>query len=112
MRMMQNRRDNGEDGKTENTQGKPDSSYSLQELLIFPQPMVLEQAIVRTSKTAGQICSSAKQENAPKPTVSTFWELVMFHMCFRRHFRNELCTKNAGSPKMLKTNKGRECEAS
>ena len=40
MRMMLNRRDNGEDGKTENTQGRPDSSYSLQELLIFPQPMV------------------------------------------------------------------------
>ena len=39
MRMMLNRRDNGEDGKTENTQGRPDSSYSLQELLIFPQPM-------------------------------------------------------------------------
>ena len=33
------RRDNGEDGKTENTQGRPESSYSLQELLIFPQPM-------------------------------------------------------------------------
>ena len=33
-------RDNGEDGKTENTQGRPDSSYSLQELLIFPQPML------------------------------------------------------------------------
>ena len=30
MRMMLNRRDNGEDGKTENTQGRPDSSYSLQ----------------------------------------------------------------------------------
>ena len=41
MRMMLNRRDNGEDGKTENTQGRPDSSYSLQELLIFPQPMVI-----------------------------------------------------------------------
>ena len=41
MRMMLNRRDKGEDGKTENTQGRPDSSYSLQELLIFPQPMVL-----------------------------------------------------------------------
>ena len=41
MRMMLNRRDNGEDGKTENTQGRPDSSYSLQELLIFPQPMVV-----------------------------------------------------------------------
>ena len=40
MRMMLNRRDNGEDGKTENTQGRPDSAYSLQELLIFPQPMV------------------------------------------------------------------------
>ena len=39
MRMMLNRRDNGEDGKTENTQGRPDSSYSLQDLLIFPQPM-------------------------------------------------------------------------
>ena len=39
MRMMLNRRDNGEDGKTENTPGRPDSSYSLQELLIFPQPM-------------------------------------------------------------------------
>ena len=39
MRMMLNQRDNGEDGKTENTQGRPDSSYSLQELLIFPQPM-------------------------------------------------------------------------
>ena len=40
MRMMLNRRDNGEDGKTENTQGRPDSSSSLQELLIFPQPML------------------------------------------------------------------------
>ena len=40
MRMMLNRRDNGEDGRTENTQGRPDSSYSLQELLIFPQPMI------------------------------------------------------------------------
>ena len=40
MRMMLNRRNNGEDGKTENTQGRPDSSYSLQELLIFPQPML------------------------------------------------------------------------
>ena len=30
MRMMLNRRDNGEDGKTEKTQGRPDSSYSLQ----------------------------------------------------------------------------------
>ena len=40
MRMMLNRRDNGEDGKTKNTQGRPDSSYSLQELLIFPQPMI------------------------------------------------------------------------
>ena len=40
MRMMLNRRDNGEDGKAENTQGRPDSSYSLQELLIFPQPMM------------------------------------------------------------------------
>ena len=29
MRMMLNRRDNGEDGETENTQGRPDSSYSL-----------------------------------------------------------------------------------
>ena len=28
--MMLNRRDNGEDGKTESTQGRPDSSYSLQ----------------------------------------------------------------------------------
>ena len=62
-------------------------------------------------KTACQICSSAKQEKAPKPTVSTFWELVMFHMCFRRLFRNELCTKNAGGPEMLKTNLGREFEA-
>ena len=42
MRMMLNRRDNGEDGKTENTQGRPDSSYSLQEVPIFPQPMVSE----------------------------------------------------------------------
>ena len=40
MRMMLNRRDNGEDGKTENTQGRPDGSYSLQELLILPQPMI------------------------------------------------------------------------
>ena len=39
MRMILNRRVNGDDGKTENTQGRPDSSYSLQELLIFPQPM-------------------------------------------------------------------------
>ena len=30
MRMMLNRQDSGEDGKTENTQGRPDSSYSLQ----------------------------------------------------------------------------------
>ena len=41
MRMMLNRRDNGEDGKKENTQGRPDSSYSLQELLIFPQFMMM-----------------------------------------------------------------------
>ena len=46
MRMMLNRRDNGEDGKTENTQGRPDSSYSLQELLIFPQPMVAKHVFV------------------------------------------------------------------
>ena len=38
MRMMLNRRDTGEDGKTENTQGRPDSSYSLQELLISHNP--------------------------------------------------------------------------
>ena len=48
MRMMLlNRRDNGEDGKTENTQGRPDSSYSLQELLIFPQPMVVKGTMKR-----------------------------------------------------------------
>ena len=45
MRMMLNRRDNGEDGKTENTQGRPDSSYSLQELAIFPQPMVIHSVV-------------------------------------------------------------------
>ena len=63
---------------------------------------------IRTPK----ICSSAKQEKTPKPTVSASWELVMFHMRFRRPFMNELRTKNAGSPEMLKTNKGREFEAS
>ena len=31
---------------------------------------------------------------------------------FRRLFRNDLCTKNAGSPEMLKTNKGHELEHS
>ena len=36
----------------------------------------------------------------------------MFHMCFRRRFRNELCTKIAGSPEMLRINKGREFDAS
>ena len=61
--------------------------------------------------TIGQICSSAKQEKAPKPTVSTFWELMMFQVSFRRLLRNELCTKNAGSPEMLKMNKGHEFEA-
>ena len=36
----------------------------------------------------------------------------MFHMCLRRFFRNELGTKNAGGPEMLKTNRGPEFEAS
>ena len=34
------------------------------------------------------------------------------HVFFRRLFRNELCTKNAESPEMLKTDKGSEFEAS
>ena len=61
---------------------------------------------------AGQIWSSAKEEKAPKPMVSASWEVVMFHMCFKRLFRDELCTKNAGSPEMLRTNEGRGFEAS
>ena len=36
----------------------------------------------------------------------------MFQICLRRLFRNEMCTKNAGSPEMLKANKDREFEAS
>ena len=64
----------------------------------------------RTSKKSCQICSSAKQEKVPSPTVSTLWELVMFQDSFRTLFRNELSTKNAGSSEMLKTNKGREFE--
>ena len=64
----------------------------------------------RTSKKSCQICSSAKQEKVPSPTVSTLWELMMFQVSFRRLFRNELSTKNAGSSEMLKTNKGREFE--
>ena len=31
---------------------------------------------------------------------------------FQTTFRNELCTKNAGSPKMLKANKGRKFKMS
>ena len=34
----------------------------------------------------------------------------MFQVGFRRIFRNEMSTKNAGSSEMLKTNKGREFE--
>ena len=49
-----------------------------------------------------------KQEIAPKPTISTLWELAMLYVCFRRRFRNELC--NAERPEMLK--KGLEFEAS
>ena len=64
----------------------------------------------RTAKKSCQICSSAKQENIPSPTVSTLWELVMFQVSFRRLFRNELSTKNARSSEMLKTNKGRQFE--
>ena len=70
------------------------------------------EAISRTPKKAGQICSSEKQEKVPEPTVSTLQELVMFHMYSRRRFRNESRTKNAGSPEMLGKNKGREFAAS
>ena len=73
---------------------------------------ILELGHVLDAETAGQIWSSAKQEKAPKLTVSAPWELVMFRMCFRRLFRDELCTKNADSPEMLKTNEGRGFEAS
>ena len=66
----------------------------------------------RTSKKSCQICSSAKQEKVPSPTVSTLWELMMFQVSFTRLFRFELSTKNARSSKMLKTNKGREFEVS
>ena len=64
----------------------------------------------RTSKKSCQICSSVKQEKVPSPTVSTLWELMMFQVSFRRRFRNELSTNNAGSSEMLKTNKGRDFE--
>ena len=64
----------------------------------------------RTSKKSCQICSSAKLENVPSPTISTLWELMMFQVSFRRLFRNELSTKNAGSSEKLKTNKGPEFE--
>ena len=53
----------------------------------------------RTSKKSCQICSSEKQEKVPTPTVSTLWELMMFQVSFRRLFRNELSTKNAGAQK-------------
>ena len=57
MRMMLNQRDNGEDGKTENTQGRPDSSHSLQELLIFPQPMI---GLGRSESVSRMYCEAKK----------------------------------------------------
>ena len=62
-------------------------------------------AIFRAPKKSCHISSYAKQEKVPNHTVSTLWELVMFQVSLRRLFRNELCTKNTGSPEMLKRNK-------
>ena len=73
MRMMLNRRDNGEDGKTENTQGRPDSSYSLQELLIFPQPMVeFGSMVLHSSKLSGGRRKKTASEMIKISIISTF----------------------------------------
>ena len=53
------------------------------------------------------ICEARK---GPQSHCIDLWELMMFQVSFRRLFRNELSTKNAGSSEKLKTNKGPEFE--
>ena len=43
-----------------------------------------------------------RRRKGPKTHGIDFVGIVMFHMCFRILLKNELCTKNAGSPEMLK----------